>query len=97
MTLRILLLTTLGVLSSGCIYRHTVEPLSVDYRDTPAATRQASGDTKKLTYYVDVHWDENGIGAIANKNGMEEVYYADLETTSILGYWTTERVHIYGK
>ena len=93
-------ITLLGLVTasvSGCIYRHTVEPLTLNFLDTPSAIREASGDTKKVTYYVDVQWDKNGIGAIAQKNGFEEVYYADLETLSVLNYWTQQWVHIYGK
>ena len=42
-------------------------------------------------------WDSNGIGDIARKNGLEAIYFADLETFSILGIWSQYRVHVYGK
>ena len=38
-----------------------------------------------------------GIGDIARQHGLEEVYFADLETLSILGYWEQQWVHIYGR
>ncbi len=94
---RITLLALLTPSVSGCIYRHTVQPLTLNFRETPSAIREASGNTKKVTYYVDVQWDKNGIGTIARKNGIEEVYYADIETLSVLNYWTQQWVHIYGK
>ena len=42
-------------------------------------------------------WDTNGIGEIGKENGLEEVYYADLETLSVLGIWTQRWVHVYGR
>ena len=35
--------------------------------------------------------------AIAKENGIETIYYADLETLSILGIWNQYTVHVYGK
>ena len=35
-------------------------------------------------------------GEIAKEHGFETVYYADLETLSVLGVWTQQYVHVYG-
>lgn len=84
---------------SGFIYHHTVMPLSTDFRGTAADGSQAGvGDTKHLKLsYVDVIVDSNGIGDIAKANGLQQIDYADLETLSILGIWTQEWVHVYGR
>jgi hypothetical protein len=33
----------------------------------------------------------------AQRYGLKEVYFADIEIFSILGIWTHEKVHVYGK
>lgn len=38
-----------------------------------------------------------GIGCVAKANGLTELYYADLEKLSILGVWTQEWAHVYGR
>ena len=42
-------------------------------------------------------WDSAAIGDIAKKNGMTELYFADVETFSILHIWNQYTVHVYGK
>ncbi len=84
------------LLTSSCIYSHTVTPLTVNFQNTPSGDTSGTGNTKTLTYYVDIKWDINGIGAVAKENGIDEIYYADLETLRILGYWRQDWVHVYG-
>lgn len=81
----------------GYVYSHTTEPLMTDFSSTPAAAERSSGAVKTLTFYVTIQWDKNGIGAIAKANGIEEIYYADVETIKVLNYWQRRRVHIYGR
>lgn len=42
-------------------------------------------------------WNSNAIGDIAQRYGLKEVYFADIEIFSILGIWTHKKVHVYGK
>jgi len=81
----------------GLVYTHTTEPLSVDFHGAPVVQERSRGDIKTFQYYVQVQWDQNGIGQIAKEYGFEEVYYADLETLSVLGIWTQRWAHVYGK
>lgn len=85
--------------SFGLLYTHTVRPLSrhrgaVDVAPTGAA----SGNMKQFQFqYVSILWDDNAIGEIAKKGGIETIHYADLETRSyILGLWTRHTVHVHG-
>lgn len=93
-----LLVILLGasLLLSGCIYSHTVQPLMTDFVSTPAGDGLSSGDIKTVSFYVSVEWDENGIGTIAKKHGINEIYYADIETTRVLWYWRQQRIQVYG-
>ena len=84
---------------NGLIYTHVTRPLTTNFHDTPVADGyMGKGDVKELRYnvYLRVLWDENSIGSIAKDAGLSELYYADLETFSILGIWTQYRVHVYG-
>jgi len=83
----------------GAVYTHITRPLTTNFHRTPVGDGfHAKGDVKELRYnaYLRVLWDENSIGSIAKDAGLSELYYADLETFSILGIWTQYRVHVYG-
>lgn len=82
---------------NGLIYTHTITPLTENLRDTPVVDAQGKGDTKQIDYYVRVVWNSNAIGDIAKEHGFSEVYYADLETLRVLGIWTQEWAHVYGR
>lgn len=101
---RLLLCLCLVLLLPGCIrgliYQHTIEPLSVNFDKTPVAAAKgggAKGDVKHFRYYVDFMWNTNAIGEIAKENGIEEVYYADLEILRVAGVWAQYHVNIYGR
>ena len=84
--------------TSGGIYSHITRPLVTDLRGTPIGEKTAAQDIKHFTiegYHIE--WDSNAIGEIAKNHGIEEIYYADLETLSILGIWSQYHVHIYGR
>lgn len=91
-----------GLLVSGCgvgiIYTHTRQPLTVDMHRTPIAQSEKSGDIKHIQlWYASVAWDSAALGDIARKNGMSELYFADLETLRVLSIWNRYTVHLYGK
>lgn len=90
-------LAALLPLLSGCLYSHTVRPLTTNLNGAPVVETSARADVKEFDYYVRVVWDSNGIGDIGRRNGFEEVYYADLETLRILGIWKQRWVHVYGR
>lgn len=84
---------------NGLIYTNATEPLTVDFKRTPVGDNfDGNSDVKELRYnaYLRVIWDENSIGTIAKEAGFREIYYADLQTFSILGIWTQYRVRVYG-
>lgn len=102
--LRILALAATGLLVSGCaapngtIFTRTITPLTTDLHGAPVVQESGQGDVKQIDYsYVRVQWSANGLGEIAKANGFTEIYYADLETLSVLGVWTQQWAHVYGK
>ncbi len=50
-----------------------------------------------FSYYIDVIWDSNAIGDIAKREGIDTVYFVDLEVLKVLGIWSQYTAHIYGK
>lgn len=95
----ILLVLLAGCSPYGYIYHHTIQPLDTNMTRTPAVTSgPQEGDIKRFNYnVVDLSMGSNGIGEIARAQGMETIYFADVETLRILGIWTQTFVHVYGK
>ena len=103
-TAAILLLAAVLLLSfSGCglglIYTCRIEPFDTDLSETPVVMTAEKGDTKQLRYSViGARWDSNAIGEIAKANGIETVYFADIEKLSVLlGIWSQRWIIIYGE
>jgi len=97
-TVILLALLSTTACTNGFVYRHTTQPLSRDFRQTPVVHGEpARNDLKQFRYrYLDFRWESNSIGDIARKAGVETIYYADVETLSILGVWTQTWVLVYG-
>ncbi len=92
------LLTLQSSCVSGWVFHRVVEPLDTNFNETPVGGDAKRGSTKRVTVqYVDVQWDSNGIGEIGKEHGLEEVYFADVETLRILGIWRQRWVHVYGR
>ena len=92
-----LALACLAPLLASCVYTHTYRPLTTNFHETPVVRDKVQGDVRQLDYYVRVMWATNAIGDVAKEHGFEEVYYADLETLRILGIWTQQWAHVYGR
>ena len=91
------ILVLAGCAPRGLLYTHIRTPLDINMFQTPADGKNVHGDLKHIPFYVDILWDSNAIGDIAKQNGIETVYYADLETLRILIFWNQYTVHVYGK
>jgi hypothetical protein len=91
------ILVLAGCTPRGLLYTHIRTPLDINMSQTPADGKNNHGDLKHIPFYVDVMWDSNAIGDIAKQNGIETVYFADLETLRILIFWNQYTVHVYGK
>ena len=104
-------LAGLATLTSACvpgrIYTHIHGPLSTNFHETPVYSPTQKGresDVKhlsipliKIDLSLDLMWNSNAIGDIARLQGIEEIYYADLERLSILGIWNQYTVHVDGR
>ncbi len=93
------LLLNIGCSPYGYIVTNITKPLDVNMsRTLPENADKTVGDLKHFSYsLIDVSWGSYGIGDVARKNGIETIYYADLETVSIIGVWEQYIVHIYGR
>jgi len=99
----LVIVLALTILLSGCVYVHTVEPLTVDMDRTSVSSVEKAGSIQVIAfpYYFTsvglVAWGNDAIGEVSKQQGMKEVYYADLEIFSILRIWNQYTVHVYGK
>ncbi len=91
------ILLLVGCAPTGILYTHTKVPLDTNMSRTTAEGQGAVGDVKHISFYVDVMWDSNAIGDIAKQNGIETIYYSDLEILRVLTVWNQYTVHVYGK
>jgi hypothetical protein len=99
-----LLVTLLAALFvSGCVYTHTVQPLTLDMHQTPVADYEKTGSIKHISFPVSggtfdiAAWGSAAIGDVARQQGMKEVYFADLEIVRVLRIWNEYTIHVYGK
>ena len=101
-----LALAALILVSSGCvsgaIYSHTTVPLDVNFEGAPQKPDHRGPSWKTLVIPAVVtnlrfDWGSIAIGDAAERAGIETVYYADLETLSVLGLWTQRTIHVYGE
>jgi hypothetical protein len=90
-----------ALLCTGClqglIYSRVTVPLDVNLDATPVHAERAHDSWNTLQYYVSVDWGSIGLGDVAKEHGFERIYYADLETLSVLGIWTQRTAHVYGE
>ena len=94
-----------GIASSsliGIAFTHIRVPLSEDLVNSPVIVVHTGGKIIQVKepvsgYGLYAEWNSNAIGDIAQRYGLKKVYFADIEIFSILGIWTHEKVHVYGK
>ncbi len=94
--LALVLLGSTGCVS-GALYSHVTVPLDVNLNRTPVVQAEAKDASHIFQYYVRVDWGTNGLGDIAKQHGFKKIHYADLETLSVLGFWTQYTAHVYGE
>jgi hypothetical protein len=91
------------LLLPGCIYVHTLQPLTMNMDRTPVSQAEKQGVARVISFphypgKTDlVAWGNVAIGQVAKEQGMQEVYFADLEIFSVLRIWNEYTVHVYGK
>jgi hypothetical protein len=82
---------------SGAIYSHVTVPLDANFDATPVYRGEASDSWKTFQYYGRIDWGSTGLAEVAREHGMKRLYYADVETLTILRFWTQRWVHVYGE
>jgi hypothetical protein len=101
------LLAPLVFIATGCnpgfIYTNIKTPYCTNLRGTPLGPLQASGATRRVsipTGRIDVtaEWDARGIGDIAQRHGIKEVFGCDQKRISVLGgLYSSRTVIVYGR
>ena len=89
--------------TTGILFSHTVSPLDLNQNQTQIVLKSKEGNIKHfslgpfLRFPVGAAWDSGAIGDIAERKGLETIYYADIEILRILLFWSQYTVHVYGE
>ncbi|MCU0726864.1 MAG: hypothetical protein MUE73_13920 [Planctomycetes bacterium] len=80
---------------------HTI-PLTEDLDDDAVVVVHRNSDTRQIREPISgaglsATWHTNALGDIAREHGLTHLDYADIETLSVLGIWTQETVHLFGR
>ncbi|PLY01815.1 MAG: hypothetical protein C0623_05030 [Desulfuromonas sp.] len=87
---------------TGYLVTNTVVPYSIDLDSTPVVDGKGEGEIIRIRepftnigLYTEVN--TNAIGEIARENGLQKVYFADMETFTIFSIWRSHTLVIYGE
>ena len=102
------LILCLGMLAlSGCgpigwIYTEKTEPFVIDMNATKVGSKMAELSSKEIhepitAAGIGIEWKSRAIGEAAKKHGITDVYFADIQTTSVLGgVFRMQTIQVYG-
>ena len=87
--LAVMLLVLTGCASRAYLYSRVIEPATENFKHAPVGSKQCALHGYRLRepvsgYGVSAEWDTKYLKKAALEAGITNVYYADLETLSIL-------------
>ena len=87
--LALAILLQVGCASRGILYSHVTEPATIKFDRAPTGTKKCVVPGYKLRepvtgYGISAEWDSNYLKMVARQAGITNMYYADLDTLSIL-------------
>lgn len=89
--------------SPGLLYTNMTVPLTTNMDKTPRGVKLATINTKHLKAPagmadISVEWNSRAIGDAAKRAGLNRVYYADMNTVSVLGgIWQRKTIRVWGE
>jgi hypothetical protein len=87
----------------GLVYTNIRLPLTTNLENTPVSKGDPpAGRVLEIRepfsgFGVYAKVDDNAVGDIASKHGMQVLFFADKQVFSILGIWSTNKTILYGK
>lgn len=106
MAIRVLPLCFILFLSGcvrGILYSSVTDPLDIDMHNTRRSDESAMGGSYKVqepltSLRISSEWSSRGMADIATHFNFRRIYYADIETFSILmGIYENKNVIVYGE
>jgi hypothetical protein len=88
--------------TSGFVYTNVIRPLSTDMDQTPLGGKTFAINSKRIQepltgFDLSAEWDSRAIGDAARNGGLTTVYFADLQTISVLGgLWKQQIIRVRG-
>lgn len=92
-----------GCMRQGWIYSHTTEPYTESFCQTPVGSKRTVVEDFKVRepvsgYGISAEWGIRAVRDAACAAGMTNIYYADIETLSILSdLFRRRRLIVYGE
>ena len=86
----------------GWVYTNVTVPLVRNMDKTPRGSKMASIDSRQIKEPItrvrmSVEWHSRAIGDAAKRKGLNKVYFADMQTFSLLGgVWKQRKVRVWG-
>ena len=99
----LLILATLNGCTYGLLYTDSTKPYVLDMQETPVGVSKPNQDqgakfVSVPTTMISAGWSSRAIGEAAKQAGLNEIYYADIHTFSVLlGLWEEKTLIVYGK
>lgn len=96
------LLALTGCGPIGWIYTEKTEPYVMDMDVTKVGSKMAELSSKEIhepitAAGIGIEWKSRAIGEAAKKHGITNVYFADIQTTSVLGgVFRMQTIQVYG-
>lgn len=98
----VLLSGIVGCSPFGYVYNNTTRPLTYNMHSTPIGTKMATLDSRRIKEPITglnmtIEWNSRAIGDAAKRQGIDKIYYADLNTFSLLGgLWEQKTIRVWG-
>lgn len=83
------------------LFTYNKVPYTQDLDNTPVTDATGKGKVIRIKepfsgYGISAEFNSNAVGDIARKNGLTEVYFADMQELNILGIYRERRLHVNG-
>ena len=99
--LSLLLLLLPGCVGNGLLYTRVTEPATLNFDKTPVGSKRVLIQSYRLQepvtgYGVSTEWEADPVKTAARQAGVTNLFFADMQTLSILGVYRQRTLIVYG-
>ena len=86
---------------TGAVFEFVTRPLDVNLNGPPVHKGYRGTSTKRLVipypFRMQFEWGSTAVADGMAKAGITKIYYADIQTLSVLGFWRQRWIYVYGE